>query len=285
MTNEELVKNIRAGQNEQIEALYLQNQGIICKVAKRFIGYEEPEDLKQEAFIILCEAVQSYDEDKAAFSTHFYKRLMWGFVRYIFKSRNALRISNRTLEDVNKYNHFVNDYKIATGREPGETETKFFLRMTDGRLERVKKAMETLSTVSLYAETGEGMTLADAIADPANNIEELEEELSNSQEAAELWGEVEKLPPLQCAFLKERFINQSTLSQIGESNGTTPEGARRTIDSAVKTLKRNKTVRRIARDRGLSHGFYQGGLNRFLATGLSSTEREAFRNIGALYEV
>ena len=65
-SNEQLVARIRAGENEAecMLSLWQQNQGFIHKMAVRYSGFAEIEDLKQEAYIGLCAAVEHYDEDK-----------------------------------------------------------------------------------------------------------------------------------------------------------------------------------------------------------------------------
>ena len=66
MDNEQLVARIRAGVDtaDNMLALYEQNHGFIHKMALKYSGYAEIEDLKQEAYIGLCAAVEHYDEDK-----------------------------------------------------------------------------------------------------------------------------------------------------------------------------------------------------------------------------
>ena len=59
MTNEQLVALIRAGDNEAENMLVLwqQNKGFIYKIAMKYQGYAEIEDLLQEGYLGLCEAV------------------------------------------------------------------------------------------------------------------------------------------------------------------------------------------------------------------------------------
>lgn len=66
MTNEQLVIRIRAGIDvaENMLKLWQQNQGFIVAIAKRFQGYEDMEDLKQQGYIGLCQAVDGYNPDE-----------------------------------------------------------------------------------------------------------------------------------------------------------------------------------------------------------------------------
>lgn len=63
MDNEQLVARIRAREDvsDNMLKLWQQNQGFIGKMAARYSSYAEIEDLKQEGYIALCEAVRHYD--------------------------------------------------------------------------------------------------------------------------------------------------------------------------------------------------------------------------------
>src|SRR5690554_1151309 len=63
MTNEELVEQIQRGinQSDNIEQLYQQNRGYIFTIAKRYAHVCDTEDLMQEAYFGLYEAVQRYE--------------------------------------------------------------------------------------------------------------------------------------------------------------------------------------------------------------------------------
>ena len=66
MDNEQLVARIQAGEDEaeNMMRLWQQNRGFIAKIARQYAGRAEMEDLEQEGYIGLCEAVRHYDPDK-----------------------------------------------------------------------------------------------------------------------------------------------------------------------------------------------------------------------------
>ena len=68
MENEELVEQIQAGINptENMEQLYLQNRSFIYQQAKKYAAYADMDDLMQEAYLGLYEAVKHYTPDKEA---------------------------------------------------------------------------------------------------------------------------------------------------------------------------------------------------------------------------
>ena len=73
MTNEELVIRIQNHIDEADNMLQLwqQNTGLIATIAKKYSGYEDFDDLMQEGYIGLCNAVTAYNlEEGARFSTY-----------------------------------------------------------------------------------------------------------------------------------------------------------------------------------------------------------------------
>ena len=86
MENEELVEQIQAGikPTENMEQLYLQNRSFIYQQAKKYAAYADMDDLMQEAYFGLHEAVKHYKPDKETkFLTYLPFRLQKAFRRYI----------------------------------------------------------------------------------------------------------------------------------------------------------------------------------------------------------
>ena len=73
MSNEQLVASIRADENvaENMLQLWKQNKAFIGMLATKYMAYAEIENLKQEGYIGLCEAVSHYDlKQEIAFITY-----------------------------------------------------------------------------------------------------------------------------------------------------------------------------------------------------------------------
>ena len=66
MTNEQLVARIQAGENtaENMLQLWQQTKAYIYKVAKKYSGYAEMDDLMQEGYLGLNAAVEHYKPDQ-----------------------------------------------------------------------------------------------------------------------------------------------------------------------------------------------------------------------------
>ena len=86
MSNEEIVLNIQRGVNpsENMTDLYNSNYGLIVKAANHFKGLLDPEDAKQEAFLIMYSAIFHFDVNAGSkFATYLYRALINGLYRKI----------------------------------------------------------------------------------------------------------------------------------------------------------------------------------------------------------
>ena len=63
MTNEQIITRIKAGIDtaNNTALLWQQNQGLINKIVNRYKDYGEEEDLQQEAFLGLCNAIDHFE--------------------------------------------------------------------------------------------------------------------------------------------------------------------------------------------------------------------------------
>ena len=95
VTNEQLVALIRAGENEADNMLKLwnRNKGFVFKTAKKYSGYAEMDDLMQEGYLGLSEAVRYYDAEKGVpFINYAALWIRQAMQRYIDNSGNVVRI-------------------------------------------------------------------------------------------------------------------------------------------------------------------------------------------------
>ena len=95
MTNEQLVARIQVGEDTAVNMLQLweQNQRFIGMIAVKYSGYAEMDDLKQEGYLALCEAVRHYNPDQGVpFINYAAFYIRQGMQRYIENSGNCIRI-------------------------------------------------------------------------------------------------------------------------------------------------------------------------------------------------
>ena len=99
MSNEELVERIRNGYHvtENMQVLYENNLPLIKKFIKPYAYYESEEDLLQEAYFGLWEAVRHYESsENVLFMTYARYWIKQSIQRYMENSGSILRISAHT---------------------------------------------------------------------------------------------------------------------------------------------------------------------------------------------
>lgn len=283
MENEQLVARIQAGEDvaENMLKLYDQNKGFIAKVAKKYQGLAELEDLMQEGYIGLSDAVGHFDAGRGVSFIHY--AAFWirqGMKRYVDNCGSTIRLPVHARENVYGYNRAVKEYRRQFGEWPSDCALCRLLDVSREKLQEIKKnvqvgQMRSLSEVLGGEETD--LTLGDTIA----SDEDLEGEAIRRADAAamkrELWIAVDRLPGNLPEVVKRRYIDGQTLSEIGETLGITYNGVRRKQYEALRTLRRpslSRKYRRYYEEYLPAESYHHVGVESFMRTGLSEVELE-----------
>lgn len=159
MTNEQLVIRIRAGIDvaENMLKLWQQNQGFIVAIAKRFQGYEDMEDLKQQGYIGLCQAVDGYNPDEGVpFINYAGFWIRQSMQRYIEDCGSVVRIPVDLRSMIGKYKKLTAAFLTQFDRKPTDRECCYYLGISHRRLDQLAKAMAMDDMGSLDVPIGEG---------------------------------------------------------------------------------------------------------------------------------
>ncbi|MBQ8804183.1 MAG: sigma-70 family RNA polymerase sigma factor [Tyzzerella sp.] len=283
MTNEQLVARIQASENEAENMLQLwkQNKGFIYKIAMKYQGYAEIEDLEQEGYLGLCEAVRHYDSEQGAsfitYATFWIRQIMR---RYINNCCSIVRMPVGAKEEVLQYKKIANEYRKWYGKEPTDKEMRSFLGVGREKLESIKKSALTVKIRSLSEPIGaedEEFSLGDMVASEQDLEEDVMKRLDTEAMAEALWNAVADLPENYPEVLHYRYQDKMTLKEIGESIGVAPERARQIEKSALRKLR---MPNRCAPFRGYYEQYlapgpiYHVGLETFKRTWVSAVEAE-----------
>lgn len=139
MTNEELAVKIQRGEDvqESLEALYLQNIGIIKKIVKKYAGIEDPEDLMQEAFFAIRKAALLWSPAAGAGFAHYagfwIKQIL---LRYIDNCGGVVRVPVNQRARIQRYHRTVNRFRVCLGRNPEPMELCFALDISADQTDR-----------------------------------------------------------------------------------------------------------------------------------------------------
>lgn len=282
MTNEELVLRIQAGEDVALntERLYLQNLGLIRKVARKYFGLEEREDLLQEGFFGICTASKLWREDGgASFATYVFPWLRVTLERYIDNSGSVLRLPVHRIERINKYKKVINLFLMELGREPTSQELAEALGITMDQVDQIREDAAAIRIRSMSEPVGisedDDAELSDIIPDPENPFEAIEDRIQNEQLASLLWGIVDSLGGRESVVIRKRYQDSKTLREVGDDLGIAPERVRQIQASAIRKLRRSNVRRQLEPfyiDVVLT-GYKAVGVGAFNRTRTSATER------------
>lgn len=287
ISNEELVLLIQSGENvkKNTETLYCQNIGLISKVACRFKGCEDLEDLKQQATIYFLELVSSWDPDSGSiFSSYAFNNMFWRLIRYVQENK-LIKIPTHRAEEIRQYNNAVDDYRKSHGKTPSRKEIASLMGISVYEVDGIRKTIATCNTTSLDAELtgldGENINLLDTIPDPTDRISETINSIQN-EELSTVMLEIleEELEPDEIRIIKAKYEEDRTFKEIPGDfyrNRNLHEKAIRKLKRASRTKKYREILLSFFDD--YSPAYKGVGVGAFNRTWTSATERTALSRV------
>lgn len=287
MTNEELVKYIRSGPApDEMEQLYLRNLPFIRKLAQKYTAYAEMEDLMQEAYFGLYEAVQHYEESaEVLFLTYATFWIKQAMRRYVRSCCQSVRIPERMADKVYVYRRFIVDFCKYYGHEPPRTVICYHLGISEQSLRHIEKAasMGQIQSLDEPLKSDDELSLADTISSGEDMAGDVVEDVAHEELRRELWGLVDTLEGEQPEILRRRYIDGMTLQGIGKIHGVSPEYIRREESKALRMLRSPKKACRLRpylTEQDIAAAYRGNGAGSFALTWTSSTERVVLHRMG-----
>jgi len=284
MTNEELVVRIKAGIDvaENMLALWQQCRRFIHILARHYQGNAEIEDLEQEGYLALYDAIDGFDVEMGfKFLTYAEHRIRQRMMRYI-QNNGTVRIPVHEREKLREYKKLVNSYRIHLGRKPSRHEIADNMNISHKMVLELEKAanMGKLRSMDMLLTVDEdSVTVGDMVADDIDIESDVLEDVQQEQLKAVLWPLVDALPDNQGQVLRQRFQENKTLKETGESIGVTVERVRQIEARAMRGLRCSRNAKLLKSflddERAYNMGLSGNGLESFNRTWTSSTERVA----------
>lgn len=291
MTNEQLVIRIKAGEDVagNMEQLYNQTRRFIHAMAWKYRDSGELEDLEQEGYLALYDAIDGYDPDHGVkFLTYAEYWIRQRMQRYLQVNGSCMRLPVRCREKIRQYERFVSEYEREHGRNPSEREIAAHLGFTLQQVEDIKKSVCMAKLGSLDSPVkgleADGVTIADTVADPADLEEDVLDRIQREQLCAVLWECVDSLEDRQPEVIRKRYQEGRTLEAIGADYGVTREVIRQTEQKALRELRKPRNSKRLRpflpeAERIYSMALVGNGVGNFDRTWTSSTERVALKDM------
>ncbi len=286
MTNEQLAARIQAGEDtaENMLQLWQQNEGFIAKLAMKYQGCAELDDLKQEGYLGLCEAARQYDQEQgASFIGYAGFWIRQAMKRYIDNCCSVVRIPVNAGEWIQKYHRAVKEYRKYYGTEPPERALCSILKVSREKLHSIQKDARMGQIDSLSRPVSgedEELTLADMVSSGEDMEEEVIKALDRENMELELWLAVDDLPDSLPAVVRFRYREGKTLEQTGRSLGVSRSRItelERKAFRMLRTEKRSRKFRCYYEEYLKAAPVHHVGVERFNRTWTSSVERDALR--------
>lgn len=288
MTNEQLAARIQAGENvgKNMAVLYDQVKDFIHAMAYKYHGQGELEDLEQEGFLALYDAIDHYEADQGVkfltYASHWIRQRMQ---KYIQNTGSPLRLSAGRQEAIRKYRKFCTEFQAEQGCKPTEAELCRSLWLTLEQLREIQydacmTAVKSLDAPIKGAEGEEDTTLGELAASAADPCEELLDRLEQEELCSILWQCVDSLPGKQPDVIRSRYKDNLTMKQCGQFCGISEAEVRKQQLKALRSLRSGENAKKLRpflpEDAWIYSGALIGnGVERFNHTWTSSTERVA----------
>lgn len=282
MTNEQIVIRIKAGIDvaKNMLTLWEENQALIKMIVKQY-DKGETEDLMQEAYIGLCDAVDGYKpEIGVKFMSYAPYRIKTRIRRYLF-ANNPFGMPEYMQELIKKDRRMTAAFLQQLGRNPTDRERMKNLDLTRKQLESLDKAKD-MRLGSMDTPTGEDEngTLYDITEGCAGTEDAAIDDMVLNDLNATLWGMVDSLPKQEAAAIRGRFQKNLTYQQCGDMIGITRDRARSVEAKGLRALRHPKNSNKLkpfldGYEGIRAEGIKGTGVGRFENTWTSATERVA----------
>ena len=288
MTNEQLAVRIRAGENvgDNMAILYDQVKDFIHAMAYKYHGQGEREDLEQEGFLALYDAIDHYEADQGVkfltYASHWIRQRMQ---KYIQNTGSPLRLSAGRQKAIRKYRKFCTEFQTEQGRKPTEAELCRSLWLTLEQLREIQydacmTAVKSLDAPIKGAEGEEDTTLGELAASATDPCEELLDRLEQEELCSILWQCVDGLPGKQPDVIRSRYKDNMTMKQCGQFCGISEAEVRKQQLKALRSLRSGENAKKLRPFLPGDAWIYSGalignGVDHFNQTWTSSTERVA----------
>ena len=239
MDNESLVKEIQAGHNrdDNLMQLWKQNKPLIDMYLRKFnIDGMTDDDLRQEAFIGMMKAVETYDSDQAKFMTYAQYHIEGMLGR---AASRCFPAPERIKVLYHRYLRTVTALTTELERAPTTEEIRERLEISKDEMEMIQRAGMMVKSASLNTPTeDEEAELLDTIADDTDIEEIIVEKDYREYLRKVVWEEVDKLHEITSKVI--RLIYQSKLT-MNEAAALLKLSPSRVYDIHRKGLKLLKT--------------------------------------------
>lgn len=250
MTNEEIIKLIKSGKdiNSNLMRLYNQNTGFINMLVNKYVSFGEKEDLLQEAYIILDDAVKSYDSSKGAlFMTHY----IWVFkqhMRDFIINNQKIHISENMRWNLYRLGKLRTAY-YEKNKELTDNDIIRELDISKKTLSELKKLELICNVKSIDEEIdnseGDCFTLLETIPCAESYIDECIDSLYQEQLGRDIKEALNDIGDKEADVVKEHFFNGIEYKAIAKRLDVPPQHIHKMAQKALRDLRNGRYRTRL----------------------------------------
>lgn len=288
MSNEEIVKKIKDGSADLTalyERLYKQNKTLIRDVCKKFTKYAEMDDLQQQAYFGLVEAVTHYETSKnvlfMSFALYWIERELW---EYVQKNCLLFRVPQHISgEKIPAYNRYIQQFTKEHDRQPTDQEIMAALHIRKDTLRTIQQTIRGVTSLDTPLKTqvdGDTVTLADTIKADLSVEDDTVDKMYSDYEKQALWGIVDAYTSdRESEVLRMVFIENVPYREIGERLNVSKQRVEQLRKKGLKRLQEGKARRELLEKLEVCEAdLYRGGIGRYRSKRFTSvTEHLAIK--------
>lgn len=268
MKNEQIVEEIKNGVSVtvNVERLYMDNLPLIKRFIKPYISYEPEEDLLQEAYLGLIEAIQHYEtSENVLFMTYARYWIKQQVQRYIENYGSVIRMPSRCRQKIGRYKKSVQEYQQLYGKTPTDKDIADFMSISIDEIQRIRLYAADIWSIDSPVQDSEELYLADMLQSDSDLENSTVDKIYDEYQKIELWGIVERYTDnRQQEIIKQHFREGKTIAQIARESGQSFQTVKAQKDNGLRKLRTGKANREIREKlEVLEASAYRTGVNQF----------------------
>lgn len=268
MSNEELVNKIRSGYSvmDNMQLLYEKNLPLIRQCIKPYAAYESMEDLLQECFFGLYEAVKHYEtSENVLFMSYAPWWIRQAVIRYIESCGSTVRIPGNVRQKIAKYKKAVEKLARVRGMAPTDSEVATCMGISIKQVQDIKSYMQSVISLDTPLTGNEDMTITDTLQADLSVEDEIIDKIYAEHSKNELWGIVDRYTSdKENQIIREYFINGKSMPKIAKEQELSVGRIRQIKEKGLRRLRMGKARSELSEKFDLAEaGAYRGGLNAY----------------------
>lgn len=276
MTNEQLVFKIRNGFSvtDNMQSLYEKNLPLIRTYIKPYAAYESMEDLLQEAYFGLWEAVHHYETtENVLFMTYARFWIKQAVIRYIEKCGTIVRYPSHVYQRMSRYKKTVHELGQELGRMPTDKEIADRMGISVELVPELRAQMQGVASLDTPMTNDDSIMLVETVQADFNLEDETIDKIYAEHSRAELWGIVEHYAGTrESHIIKEYYLNNKSMPEIAREQGITTGRVREIKEKGLRRLRIGKARRLLLEKFDIVEaGIYRNGFNKFNEHDFTST--------------